>query len=148
MLPSSAGPIPRRVLLSFFFFFSSRRRHTRCLSDWSSDVCSSDLEDVLHDRHGPRDDGLALIQHLIHLALADDLAQSRLGRLKHRVLGLAVVEKVVLGVLERVLDRKSVVWGKSVDLGGRRILKKKKKKKRKENDETKNKNTVYKKRKM
>src|SRR5262245_4864721 len=26
------------------FFFSSRRRHTRCLSDWSSDVCSSDLE--------------------------------------------------------------------------------------------------------
>src|SRR5262245_65292622 len=27
------------------FFFSSRRRHTRCLSDWSSDVCSSDLLD-------------------------------------------------------------------------------------------------------
>src|SRR5262245_2175916 len=27
----------------FLFFFSSRRRHTRCLSDWSSDVCSSDL---------------------------------------------------------------------------------------------------------
>src|SRR5205814_4464687 len=25
------------------FFFASRRRHTRCLSDWSSDVCSSDL---------------------------------------------------------------------------------------------------------
>src|SRR5205814_2846743 len=22
----------------------SRRRHTRCLSDWSSDVCSSDLD--------------------------------------------------------------------------------------------------------
>src|SRR4030081_86978 len=29
----------RRVL----FFFSSRRRHTRSSSDWSSDVCSSDL---------------------------------------------------------------------------------------------------------
>src|SRR6266436_9503952 len=27
----------------FFFFFSSRRRHTRCSRDWSSDVCSSDL---------------------------------------------------------------------------------------------------------
>src|SRR5438128_9074040 len=27
-----------------FFFFSSRRRHTRCYRDWSSDVCSSDLE--------------------------------------------------------------------------------------------------------
>src|SRR5262245_65017955 len=30
-------------LIYIFFFFSSRRRHTRCLSDWSSDVCSSDL---------------------------------------------------------------------------------------------------------
>src|SRR5690606_16685989 len=27
-----------------FFFFSSRRRHTRFSRDWSSDVCSSDLE--------------------------------------------------------------------------------------------------------
>src|SRR5689334_24734868 len=27
----------------FFFFFSSRRRHTRWNCDWSSDVCSSDL---------------------------------------------------------------------------------------------------------
>src|SRR5438874_12671097 len=26
------------------FFFSSRRRHTRSLRDWSSDVCSSDLQ--------------------------------------------------------------------------------------------------------
>src|SRR5262249_59760723 len=25
------------------FFFSSRRRHARLVSDWSSDVCSSDL---------------------------------------------------------------------------------------------------------
>src|SRR5262245_63807349 len=31
----------------FFFFFSSRRRHTRCLSDWSSDVCSSDLRHLV-----------------------------------------------------------------------------------------------------
>src|SRR5258707_5891471 len=26
------------------FFFSSRRRHTRYWRDWSSDVCSSDLQ--------------------------------------------------------------------------------------------------------
>ena len=31
------------VILYLYFFFSSRRRHTRCLSDRSSDVCSSDL---------------------------------------------------------------------------------------------------------
>src|SRR5690554_7258018 len=29
------------------FFFSSRRRHTRCGRDWSSDVCSSDLNGYL-----------------------------------------------------------------------------------------------------
>src|SRR3989449_5442483 len=38
----------------FFFFFSSRRRHTRCSRDWSSDVCSSDLDLLL---------GLRLRQH-------------------------------------------------------------------------------------
>src|SRR6267143_7085206 len=34
------------------FFFSSRRRHTRWNCDWSSDVCSSDLNlygDILSD---------------------------------------------------------------------------------------------------
>src|SRR5438874_13732420 len=38
------------------FFFSSRRRHTRSLRDWSSDVCSSDL-----DRDG-RVGGLTLLE--------------------------------------------------------------------------------------
>src|SRR5262249_56214189 len=31
------------MLALAIFFFSSRRRHTRLVSDWSSDVCSSDL---------------------------------------------------------------------------------------------------------
>src|SRR5262249_56385624 len=35
------------VLVVRCFFFSSRRRHTRLVSDWSSDVCSSDLETLL-----------------------------------------------------------------------------------------------------
>src|SRR2546430_9427391 len=35
------------ALVAVFFFFSSRRRHTRFDCDWSSDVCSSDLD--LHD---------------------------------------------------------------------------------------------------
>src|SRR5699024_11912420 len=30
--------------LLLLFFFSSRRRHTRSKRDWSSDVCSSDLD--------------------------------------------------------------------------------------------------------
>src|SRR5438309_6279043 len=36
-----------RLLVSVVFFFSSRRRHTRWNCDWSSDVCSSDLEQRL-----------------------------------------------------------------------------------------------------
>src|SRR6266852_7509751 len=39
-----------------FFFFSSRRRHTRCYRDWSSDVCSSDLQGPRPDMPG-RPDG-------------------------------------------------------------------------------------------
>src|SRR6266403_3778630 len=39
----------------FLFFFSSRRRHTRSLRDWSSDVCSSDLGEMLgRGGRGPR----------------------------------------------------------------------------------------------
>src|SRR5437016_9761129 len=41
------------LVFFFFFFFSSRRRHTRLVSDWSSDVCSSDL----HRARGVRLDG-------------------------------------------------------------------------------------------
>src|SRR6266487_5003230 len=35
-------------MLGVVFFFSSRRRHTRWTGDWSSDVCSSDLD--VHSR--------------------------------------------------------------------------------------------------
>src|SRR5574337_71838 len=37
-----------------FFFFSSRRRHTRLSGDWSSDVCSSDLDRRVRPRLGLR----------------------------------------------------------------------------------------------
>src|SRR5437762_7242048 len=33
------------------FFFSSRRRHTRYIGDWSSDVCSSDLRQLVTHGH-------------------------------------------------------------------------------------------------
>src|SRR2546422_10715350 len=84
-----------------FFFFSSRRRHTRCSRDWSSDVCSSDLE---HRDARKAPDSAA--------------ARPRLDDREERV-------KTLRG--ERSEERRV---GKSVDLGGRRIIKKKKKKKR------------------
>ena len=79
------------------FCYSSRRRHTRCLSDWSSDVCSSDLG----------------------FSVGMMLAMQGLETLKP----YGAQSQVVVGI---ALDRKSVVQGKSVDLGGRRIIKKKK----------------------
>src|SRR3712207_9163624 len=85
------------------YFFSSRRRHTRYWRDWSSDVCSSDL-------------GVAVDVALLESLERDDFGTEVQLRLH-----------VVAGGLESlgVEDRKSVVQGKSVDLGGRRIIKKK-----------------------
>src|SRR5699024_11324319 len=39
-----------RYSLYSFFFFSSRRRHTRSKRDWSSDVCSSDLNEPIQEQ--------------------------------------------------------------------------------------------------
>src|SRR5256886_7748558 len=43
------------------FFFSSRRRHTRFDCDWSSDVCSSDLEMTAADLGGRFFEALAAL---------------------------------------------------------------------------------------
>src|SRR5437016_6665927 len=42
--PTRSGARGKVLSLYLLFFFSSRRRHTRLVSDWSSDVCSSDLK--------------------------------------------------------------------------------------------------------
>src|SRR2546430_10263333 len=44
-----------------FFFFSSRRRHTRFDCDWSSDVCSSDLEHPVEPLPGLVGRGLPVV---------------------------------------------------------------------------------------
>src|SRR5436853_4199033 len=79
------------------FFFSSRRRHTICLSDWSSDVCSSDLVAHLTDedqtrlelsiRHtGAGDVAAALIDSEINAFLApdEDALARTIGRYLHQ----------------------------------------------------------------
>src|ERR1035438_8659062 len=82
-------------------FFSSRRRHTRCLSDWSSDVCSSDLRlagFVKPDSEGgaiDRDAGTRVAQQSLSPELAhvmgndlarsaDILCQQLVGERRHR----------------------------------------------------------------
>src|SRR5690606_40788620 len=54
----------------FPFFFSSRRRHTRFSRDWSSDVCSSDLqEDADHVGQHQRSEHRYDPVHIVKLGL-------------------------------------------------------------------------------
>src|SRR2546430_5522560 len=65
----------------FFFFFSSRRRHTRFDCDWSSDVCSSDLN-YLHERLIALDEIALVLEPLVDGALGHGFAE--LGHLDLR----------------------------------------------------------------
>src|SRR5206468_5884871 len=65
--------------LLLYFFFSSRRRHTRSDRDWSSDVCSSDLDEVQRD--------LGDYAKTLHFVGSKhgDLGQLRRGRIRVHV---------------------------------------------------------------
>src|SRR2546426_5280782 len=71
------------------FFFSSRRRHTRLQGDWSSDVCSSDLE--LQREHG-----LALIFITHNLGIV--------ARMCDRVAVMYAGRLVEIGPVRRIFD--------------------------------------------
>src|SRR5205814_6619829 len=64
---------------SFVFFFSSRRRHTRCLSDWSSDVCSSDLRHATGATSGVSAEGGAHSAQRCGGSPHEALAQATIG---------------------------------------------------------------------
>src|SRR6266498_2739951 len=65
--------------ITWIFFFSSRIRHTRCGRDWSSDVCSSDLEEpaallrrpARGPEHGPRQ--VARLRVRLEVSLEDQV---------------------------------------------------------------------------
>src|SRR3546814_15651154 len=112
------------MCFSCLFFFKQKTAYEMRISDWSSDVCSSDLKHPDDDRGeqaGKRQTGDRAE------FLADDgidIIGMRLGQLHlHRALAGA-------GAEQSPRDRKSVVEGQRVsvrvDLGGRRIIKKKK----------------------
>src|SRR5437899_7364358 len=106
---------PCNFSLLFFFFFSSRRRHTRCLSDWSSDVCSSDLADGHRRRLQPT--GELLARELHPLVGVENLRSPTRQRLLQGLHAKVAVEAVrqpprqyVAAVpIQNRQDRKSVV---------------------------------------
>src|SRR3546814_15167719 len=95
------------------FFFKQNAAYEMRISDWSSYVCSSDLEIHLHGNpiHG------------LDARVINRLGMARSFQITNIFPGLSVFENLRFGV-----DRKSVVKGKRasvrVDLGGRRIIKK------------------------
>src|SRR2546430_8217680 len=74
------------LLLLILFFFSSRRRHTRFDCDWSSDVCSSDLE----ERSFSPDEERALVEVarqlgvVLHNAKLDSALQASLDEVRRQ----------------------------------------------------------------
>src|SRR5258705_4886638 len=78
-----------------FFFFASRSRNTRCLSDWSSDVCSSDLTLIDVFRENPAIDAL-VFRHRARI----EPFEVRLERLQSRDL---LIERSSSDVVENII---------------------------------------------
>src|SRR5947209_10533861 len=96
---------------SHHFFFSSRRRHTRSWRDWSSDVCSSDL-DARNEAHrsDPNLPGRGWSIFVGAMSLVAGIVV--LASPVQSIVTLALVVGVwfvVIGVFEIASDRKSVV---------------------------------------
>src|SRR5215813_10317489 len=88
----------------FFFFFSSRRRHTRCGRDWSSDVCSSDLNARLLGELRQRTEEVGELNRDLEARVAEQVDElGRVGRLK-RFLAPQLAELIVSQGDERILE--------------------------------------------
>src|SRR5580698_8173272 len=84
--------------IAIIFFFSSRRRHTRLTCDWSSDVCSSDLVDLVIATAS-----LAVVSLMVDLPRKFRRVADTLGIATLLLLGIVVI---VIYVLEVKLAQK------------------------------------------
>src|SRR5262249_57339037 len=69
----------------YCFFFSSRRRHTRLVSDWSSDVCSSDLEARLLEHLHEQSPAEADLGRRLHVGHAGEVVSGKARSEERRV---------------------------------------------------------------
>src|SRR3546814_19738038 len=105
-------------LCLLFFFFKQKTAYEMRISDWSSDVCYSDLQ---------------VIRDFVRSLMDEATGKSRLieppKHVNADLLAVYPMGDPHFGMYAWKADRKSVVSGKSVsvrvDIGGRRIIKKK-----------------------
>src|SRR3546814_19854160 len=129
------------------FFFKQKTAYEMRISDWSSDVCSSDLG-VRHEEAGglssttgegveanvgERRVAIGNEKMMRRIGISDEnwLGTAQEGRAQGRTVMFVAIDGAPGGLLTVAdpIDRKSVVSGTSgsvrVDLGGSRIIKKK-----------------------
>src|SRR5215467_9847261 len=89
------------------FFFSSRRRHTRLQGDWSSDVCSSDLDDQSGRvwEFVRRQVGAGHQAYVVYPVIAENEESELKAAIKmHRELSREVFQELSVGLLHGRLD--------------------------------------------
>src|SRR3546814_19145015 len=124
------------------FFFKQKTAYEMRISDWSSDVCSSDLFENLNElvpqllaQDYPEFE-VIVVNDRSNDQTFDYLLEATQQHPRLRMVNVKDTPERVNGKKYGItLDRKSVGWGKSVsvrvDIGDRRIIKKKKKKNKK-----------------
>src|SRR3546814_11403089 len=97
------------------------------ISDWSSDVCSSDLPRRLHDGMRCLVQSVGDIDQHSGIVARRDHCFARSGQTLAAWFACGDIAQFVISIMQ---DRKSVMLGKSVSVlvssGGRRLIKKKK----------------------
>src|SRR3546814_6847478 len=97
------------VLMVFFFFFKQKTAYEMRISDWSSDVCSSDLQIVVGRKIGRLDDEDVLAAD-VFVDFDEDFL---IGEAAHAGVGERQFQIVRDRAGERKIDRKSTCLNSS-----------------------------------
>src|SRR3546814_4706331 len=101
----------------FFFFFKQKTAYEMRISDWSSDVCSSDLDAVIIDCMG--DPGLKAAREVVSIPVLgpSETAMHLAAMLGHRFSIVTVLDSVV-----PMIDNLAKLYGMADKLASIRVI--------------------------